>query len=680
MKDKPKILNLLFIVKPIYIISIFVLLSLVVIVYSYIELKENRRDIFHLLDENANSLLKVIDLSSTNALKSEEEIEQLLSQKLLGTARSVKRLDSLNKISDYLLNIISQENEVYRINIFNKNAKKIFSNYSGDSLHTSSKGIGSPYENIKPILDGKVNEIIIGFKQARFEKGTRYAVAIRRAYNLEGAIVVNLDASSIIDFKKKIGFENLLSEFHNSGDIEYVALQDNKKLISSVNDISLLSDFDKDDFLNNAYKNDITDHRTLEFNGKSVYEIVKPAIFGNEKIGLYRIGLSMEEVSKTESRMLRRTIIISITLLFSSFILIIVILSRQNYNMILNEYKRIKTFTGSILDNIQQGVITTDLKGIIEIFNQSAGKIFSTTVDDAIGKHISQINKEIAPFFNSVESIERTEITLTGNIEQDRIYEVNKTINLDDNSNPEFITLVINDITEIKNYEKQSRLNEKLIAMGELGSGVAHEIRNPLNSINMIAQRINKEYEPKIGDKDFSALNNLLINESKRINKIIEDFLRFVKPQPPKFVNTEIKNFFEEISSRAKMIFEQKNINAEFICQENFNIMIDESLMTQALINIIQNAADATPAGGTVSLRVCRKQNKAIFEITDTGSGIRKENLDKIFNLYFTTKVKGNGLGLSIVQQIISQHKGNIYVDSELDKGTKFKIEIPIIL
>ena len=100
--------------------------------------------------------------------------------------------------------------------------------------------------------------------------------------------------------------------------------------------------------------------------------------------------------------------------------------------------------------------------------------------------------------------------------------------------------------------------------------------------------------------------------------------------------------------------------------------------MNQALINIVNNAIDAIGETGKIELGFCRKNNKAVFEITDSGKGIPKEDISRIFNLYFTTKTKGTGLGLSIVQQIISQHNGAIFVESSEGKGTTFIIELPI--
>ena len=213
--------------------------------------------------------------------------------------------------------------------------------------------------------------------------------------------------------------------------------------------------------------------------------------------------------------------------------------------------------------------------------------------------------------------------------------------------------------------------------MGELASAVAHEVRNPLNTINMIAQRLNKEYSGGLKSDDFNNLNSILQSESKRINGIIEEFLRFARPPKLNLTSIDSNVFLNDIKTLFEIQTTEKGIG--FILKENDKIKlhIDISQMKQVLMNLLNNALDATSRGGKIELSVSRNQKKAIFEIWDNGSGIKKENLDKIFNLYFTTKTKGTGLGLSIVQQIISQHNGTIFVDSSEDKGTIFTIEIP---
>jgi PAS domain S-box-containing protein len=678
MKNKTFNLKKLSFIRPSYIIAISFILAALLIISAVIEYNENKNEIRHLLGEYANSTIDLITKSSTNILSSESEIENILSQHLLGVAKNIKRLDSLGMISDEKLVEIANENNVYRINIFDNSGKKIFSNNINEVPHSKSESKYSPKDFILPLLKGEKSEIVIGFKEARFEVGSRFAVAVKRTSVKGGAIVVNLDAEEYLKFRKNIGFDKMINDIGSKRGIEYIILQNENKIIASNKPVDGISRLSEDNFLKGAFDNNLTQTREVFLGDKKVFELVAPFILNGEKLGLYRVGLSMDEIVSAENRMYRRTLIISIVLIFISIVVIGIIVSNQNYRLISNEYKKIQTFTGNILDKMTQAIITSDLDGTLRIFNKAAEELFDLKSADVIGKKVKDSIPEFEKYFQKNDEFSNHEITFKTAEGENKFFNVNKTLNYSSEGKPEFITLVVNDITEIKKMELKNRQNEKMVAMGELASAFAHEVRNPLNSINMIAQRLNKEYKDIVISEEFVNLNSVLQSESKRINNIIEEFLKYARPPKLNLEKVNSKEFISKLSTIIESNISDKNI--EFVLNErnNVDLYIDVSQMNQALINIVNNAIDSIDGKGKIELNFCRKNDKVVIEITDTGKGIPKENLNRIFNLYFTTKVKGTGLGLSIVQQIISQHNGAIYVESSEGKGTKFIIELPI--
>lgn len=678
MKNNTFNLKKLSFIRPSYIVAISFILAALLIISAVIEYNENKNEIRHLLGEYANSTIDLITKSSTNILSSESEIENLMSQHLLGVARNIKRLDSLGKLSDEKLVDIANENNVFRINIFDRNGNKIFSNNINEMPHTKSESKYSPKDFIEPILKGEKSEIIIGFKEARFEEGSRFAVAVRRASDKGGAIVVNLDADEYLKFRKNIGFDRMISDIGSKRGIEYIILQNENKIIASNKPVKGLSSFSDDNFLKGAFDNNLTQTREVSIGDKKVFELVAPFILNGEKLGLYRVGLSMDEIVSAENRMYRRTLIISIVLIFISIVVIGIIVSNQNYRLISDEYKKIQTFTGNILDYMTQAIITSDMDGTIRIFNKAAEKLFDVKSTVVIGKHIKDAIPVFEKYFKDNEEFSNRDINFKTAAGENLFLNINKTLNYNSDNMPEFITLVVNDVTEIRKMELRNRQNEKMVAMGELASAFAHEVRNPLNSINMIAQRLNKEYKDVVSSEEFVNLNSVLQSESKRINNIIEEFLKYARPPKLNIEKVNSREFISKLKTIIESNISGKNI--EFVLRENDNVElnIDVSQMNQALINIVNNAIDAIGETGKIELGFCRKNNKAVFEITDSGKGIPKEDISRIFNLYFTTKTKGTGLGLSIVQQIISQHNGAIFVESSEGKGTTFIIELPI--
>ena len=251
---------------------------------------------------------------------------------------------------------------------------------------------------------------------------------------------------------------------------------------------------------------------------------------------------------------------------------------------------------------------------------------------------------------------------------------IGNSIIYDSNNEPENFVIVIKDLTEIKQLEKEAAKNEKLTAMGELASGVAHEIRNPINAIGMIAQRLNKEFKVPEHQKEYEKITGLLRSEVNRINKIITQFLNYAKPLDIKTARVDLRKFFDEIKYLFAEYAKQKQIN--FIIQNvnGDNFRFDPDLIKQALINIVQNAFDSTSDNGEIRINHKIQNEQLQIEVQDNGIGISPEIQKRIFDLYFTTRSDGNGLGLSIAQKIIAQHNGSIHLSSMVNKGTTFKI------
>lgn len=643
------------------------------ILSAVFELSQSKSEMKQLMTEQSESLIETIDLSSANAIISNDEIEELIAHRLLSTARMVAYLENLTYLSQIDLERIAKENHVYRINIFNNRGEKILSNYIPDSLHKDNESKHKPSDFFETILTGVDKEIIIGLKETRYGEGKRFAVAVARKKE-GGAIVVNVDASYLLEFKKRIGFGKMLQDIGTNPGIVYIVLQDEAGIIAATKNITDISSLKSDNFLLNTYNKDTLSTRIFDFNEQEVFEVVKPLTIDGEKLGLFRLGLSMDQMHALELRMVRRGITISVIIFILAIVSISIVTINQNLKFVSGEYKKIQTYTGNILHSITDGIITSDKNGRITIFNSMAVKIFNTGEEDIIGKNIFEFLGddfyEVKNKFISKTTVESLLIKFN-----DRVLDVSTTYIFDKNNDIESFTIVIRDITKIIAMEEQVKLREKLSAMGELASGVAHEVRNPLNAISMVAQRYKKEFIPKENPEEYNKVTDVLLSETKRVNEIIEGFLKFSRPGKINLQRCSAGELINEIDLLYKPQFVAKGLQFNIIKSNDADILIDKELIKQALMNLLQNALDSTEKG-YVELKFSSQNDKIMFTVEDTGEGISKQDIEKIFNLYFTTKVKGTGIGLSIVQQIISQHKGFITVESEIDKGSKFKIEI----
>ncbi|HEY4755171.1 MAG TPA: ATP-binding protein [Ignavibacteriaceae bacterium] len=402
----------------------------------------------------------------------------------------------------------------------------------------------------------------------------------------------------------------------------------------------------------------------------------------NDLIGLYRLGVSLEDIKNVENRMLRRLIIISLILAAISIIVLSIIFTAQNLKTISNEYAKFKTLTSSVLENMSESVIVFDQESRITLFNKSAENLFRINSTEVIGNKINAINDGVLSFLesrinnpNELNPNFEKKILLNG---EEKSLSFSTSLLDDPEVNQISYTIVIKDMTETKRLEEEAKRNEKLSAMGELASGVAHEIRNPINAIGMIAQRLNKEFTTTSNQNEYSDITQLLRTEVNRINKIITQFLSYAKPIELNSKPVNIKSLFDEVYQLFEDQAKQKGIRIIKSYSDSIIINIDRDLIKQSLMNILQNAIDAVRYNGEVNLKYLKVRNDAIIEISDNGAGIPDEQQKKVFDLYFTTKKDGNGLGLTISQKIILQHKGSISFISKLKKGTTFKIILPI--
>jgi PAS domain S-box-containing protein len=662
------------------IISITLLIAAVMLVSSYIELNQSKKEIFQLLYEHSSTLLESVIQSSKNTLNSSYEIEDLIAARLLDNARMIKRLDAEKTLSKNELIRIANENNLYRINIFDSKGNRIISNRVPEPGHIHGEESINRFEELASILNNEADELIIGLKTAEFADEERFAVAVARSNN-KGAIVVNMDAKDFLDFRKKIGIGVILQQMSKHHGIEYIILQDTIGILAASEKIDTVEAINDSEFLIPALSSDSVFSRTTNHIGHEVYEVTKRFLLDDEIIGLYRLGVSLEDIRNVENRMLRRLIIISLILAAISIIVLSIIFTTQNLKSVSNEYEKFKTLTSSVLENMSEAVIVFDSENRITLFNKSAEELFKVNSDDVLNNKISSITEGSLGFLENNGSVD---IALTFEKEI-KLFSESKHLSfsisqLDDpDTNQIKFTVVIKDLTDTKRLEDEAKKNEKLSAMGELASGVAHEIRNPINAIGMIAQRLNKEFIPTSNQTEYTDITQLLRNEVNRVNKIITQFLSFAKPIDIILKAVELKPYFEEIYHLFEDQAKQKAIR--FILQKDdlINIMIDPDLMKQSLMNIIQNAFDAVNKDGEVIVQYFKVKNELMIQVSDNGVGISPDQQKKIFDLYFTTKKDGNGLGLSISQKIISQHNGSISVSSKVNKGTTIKIILPIL-
>jgi PAS domain S-box-containing protein len=364
------------------------------------------------------------------------------------------------------------------------------------------------------------------------------------------------------------------------------------------------------------------------------------------------------------------------------------------------ELIELKNFNESILQNISSGVITTDLDGKITFINRSAEEmILKYSSSEFLGKHLSILvgEKESQKMLQAqvAEELVGQEIELVTR-EGKRIFiGFSSTKQFDVKGN--FIGVIISfrDITETKQMQAEVLRMDRLASLGVLSSGIAHEIKNPLAGIKTMAQALERELEPDDPRKEYLER---IVRQVNRLDELLKTFFSYAKPQKPNPQACSLPAIVGEVVT----LLGQKMRSQDIAVTENYpkdipRIFVDFNQIEQVLFNLCLNAIEAMGSRGNLTISakqvplvprviVDRRKPRMSFipksyleiKVSDTGPGIKPEDLDHIFNPFFTTKPTGTGLGLSIVYQIIKEHGGEIAVESQIGKGTNFTFWLPV--
>lgn len=250
-------------------------------------------------------------------------------------------------------------------------------------------------------------------------------------------------------------------------------------------------------------------------------------------------------------------------------------------------------------------------------------------------------------------------------------YKWKKEVLSDTDSHAEII--VVEDVTELEKMKERLEIDERLKAMGEMALRIAHEIKNPLGSMELFASILLKE---TVNKKHKSYIEQICIGV-KNIDRIVNNLLSYTKPKTLSLKKGRVSDVIREVLDFMSLSIEQDGIKLFFRQNERNLKLFDPHLLRLAITNLLMNAKEATERGGKIEIEVKEEGNFTVLEIADDGKGMTEDVKRNIFNPFFTTKDRGMGLGLFIVYNIIKAHNGLIEVDSKVNEGTRFFIYLP---
>jgi len=345
------------------------------------------------------------------------------------------------------------------------------------------------------------------------------------------------------------------------------------------------------------------------------------------------------------------------------------------------ELERLKDYSENIIESLTVGVAVLDQNGRVIGWNRVLEDHFARRKEEVIGDSLMHVmgSDNFAALFPPDTQQDYhllSEISIDMPSGEKKIFDIAKTPLLDNRLNPYGTIIVFEDITDKIRLQQQLVTSEKLASIGLLSAGVAHEINTPLTGISSYVQMLQK----KISDTHFAQILEKIESQTDRVSRIIKNLLNFARnPSDIAFHRVSLKDSLQEIISLIDYKLKTMNIELQLNLAPVKLIWAQGERLQQVFINIILNAIDAMPHGGTLRIDLTEGESEVHVKITDSGTGIKEQHLPHIFDPFFTTKGlgKGTGLGLSIAYAIINEHEGRIDVQSEAGKGTSFIISIP---
>jgi two-component system sensor histidine kinase HydH len=408
-------------------------------------------------------------------------------------------------------------------------------------------------------------------------------------------------------------------------------------------------------------------------------------LFDREQKQVLFLGLKMDRFKEIRRQEIVFAIFMGAVLFIVGSASVYFVFVVQNAYLVRRTLDEMRTYTRNVLESMANGLITVDRSLRIATYNPNALEILRKTKDELDGKLVSEIlplEDEIRQVLSDAESILEKEVKINGEGKGKSFLALTVSPLKDqESSRPKGAVVILRDMTLIRELEQEVITSEKFAALGRLSAGVAHEIRNPLNSIKGFIQYFQKKLALEPEDYRYT---DLMLTEVDRLNRVISKLLAYSKPREPRLTIRSA----EEIVDHCVRVVEReaRESGVEIIVEPSDPelplVMVDSDQMTQVFLNILINAIEATPSGEKVSIALVGTHNGRLQVVTsDNGKGIPRENIDKLFDPFFSTKKKGTGLGLAIVKSIIEGHGGDIDVESDPGKGTKFIVTLnPYVL
>ena len=338
------------------------------------------------------------------------------------------------------------------------------------------------------------------------------------------------------------------------------------------------------------------------------------------------------------------------------------------------DFEELERLNSLIVSSLDSGLLTVTPEGRIRVFNRYAADLTGISQEAAYDKPLEVVIPAFSAYAGALANLQRQELEHVTPAGVRKIFGFKTVPFTDAQGNSLGVIIDFQDLTGIKRMETELKKADRLAAIGELAARIAHEIRNPLASISGSVQLIAQG--ERIDERDRKLLD-IVLRETERLNLLIRDFLDYARPSQPVTTPVRLSHLLADLEALLRVDPRFSRIELIIACPGEIVVPVDRNKFEQVFWNLLLNAAEALPEGGTVRIVGQQDDARVTVRVTDNGSGIPPEQLKKIFEPFFTTKQGGTGLGLATVYRIVEAHSGRIRVESSPGEGTTFTLQLP---
>lgn len=621
-------------------------LAVVLLVWAEAESWIRQREIERLTANEGGALAETLGHAVEHALASSLEIGNLASARLLDEARLFDRLEETGRLDATGLDRLTGQLALDRVVFYDTLLRRVYEGRPGDGAYPAGP---DPYAgSVASLVNGDADELVLGARHDPESGRSRYAAAVRRRTG--GAVLVVMDADEMLAFQREIGVAPLLDGVVRTGGIVAATLTDDAgRTVASAG--------------------------SPDAAGEGALTISRPVDRGEGPPWTLSIALSRDEVAAAARAGRRRVAAASIVAIVLVGAAGAVVLLRRRAAALHGESVRARSLTDAVLDGIADAVVVSGRDGVLRLVNPAASALFGRSAEEMVGRPCAESPCAPAAALLSPEAGPR-EIAIVREDGSSRTA-LGAASPLYDESGRRFGTaLVLRDLTDIKGLERATRRTESLAAFGRLAAAVAHEVRNPLNAIAVGVQRLEREIAPGDGDAEHRRLAGLLRGEIARLDAIVGRFLDLARP--PR-IAPRPGDLAAAAREAAGLI--RNSLPADVRLVEDLDAPVpavfDPEAVRQVLHNLIRNAVEASTGSATVRVAARVEPDGAVLDVVDDGPGIAPADRERVFEFGYTTKPRGNGLGLPVVHRLVSEMGGSVDLPAPEGPGTIVRVRLP---